>query len=435
MGPSSQAVVGILVGRALRDFGDGFVAIILPVYLSTLGMSAFEVGLVATLALLGSALVTLAMGWLGARHDHRRLLLAAALLMVATGLAYAAAGPLWVLFLVAFVGTINPAGGSTSPFVPIEHAVLAGAVPPERRTRVFARYSLAGALAGALGSLFAAAPEWIEQAGFERADALRLLFVVYAALGATGGLAYCRVPASRERAARSPSPLGPSRAIVLRLAALFSLDAFAGGLAAQSLLALWLFERFGLSLAAAGQFFFASSLLAAVSFPLAAWIGARAGLVNTMVFTHIPSSLCPIAAAFAGSVEAALALLLVRAFLAQMDVPVRSSYVMALVTPPERPAAASITAVPRSLAAAASPALAGALISAGLLAWPLALCGALKIALRSDAFRRVSRPEDAGGNRTDERLARRRPAPLLCPLHRDRGGKSSWRHTSSRKWT
>ncbi|MCX7960923.1 MAG: MFS transporter [Burkholderiales bacterium] len=262
MGTSSQAVVGILVARALRDFGDGFVAVILPVYLTALGMGAFEVGLVATLALLGSALVTLAMGWLGARHDHRRLLLASALLMVATGLAYAAAGPLWVPFAVAFVGTINPAGGSTSPFVPIEHAVLAGAVPPERRTRVFARYSLAGALAGALGSLFAAAPEWLGQAGLERMDALRLLFVGYAALGAAGGLAYRRVPAWRDPTPQPAAPLGPSRGIVLRLAALFSLDAFAGSLAVQSLLALWLFERFGLSLAAAGQFFFASGLLA-----------------------------------------------------------------------------------------------------------------------------------------------------------------------------
>jgi MFS family permease len=396
-GAPSQAERAILAARAMRDFGDGFVAVILPVYLTALGMTAFEVGLVATLALLGSALATLAIGWLGARHDHRRLLLAASVLMVATGLAYAAASAAWVLFVVAFVGTINPAGGSASPFVPIEHAVLAGAAPPRERTRAFARYSLIGALAGALGSLFAAAPEWLAPLGMDRLDALALLFVCYAALGAAGGLAYRRVPAAREAAPRPAAPLGPSRGIVWRMAALFSLDAFAGGFAVQSLLALWLFERFELSLAAAGQFFFASGLLAATSFPLAAWLGARAGLVNTMVFTHIPSSVCLIAAALADSVEAALALLLARSFLAQMDVPVRSSYVMAVVTPAERPAAASVTAVPRSLAAAASPALAGALLSAGLLAWPLLLCGGLKIAydvMLLAAFRGVKPPEE-----------------------------------------
>ncbi|MEW5863715.1 MAG: MFS transporter [Pseudomonadota bacterium] len=396
-GVPPRAVRAILAARAMRDFGDGFVAVILPVYLTALGMTAFEVGLVATLALLGSALLTLAMGWLGARHDHRRLLFAVSLLMVATGLAYAAASAAWVLWLVAFVGTINPAGGSASPFVPIEHAVLAGAVPPAQRTGTFARYSLIGALAGAVGSLFAAAPEWLAPFGMERLDALELLFVCYAALGVAGGLAYRGVPASRERARQPAAPLGPSRRIVWRLAALFSLDAFAGGFAVQSLLALWLFERFELSLAAASQFFFASGLLAATSFPVAAWIGARAGLVNTMVFTHIPSSACLIAAAFAGTVEAALVLLLVRSFLAQMDVPARSSYVMAVVTPAERPAAASVTAVPRSLAAAASPALSGALFSAGLLAWPLVLCGALKIAydvMLLAAFRGVKPPEE-----------------------------------------
>lgn len=388
---------GVYSARAIRDFGDGFVAVILPVYLTALGMSAFEVGVVATLALLGSALLTLGIGFLGARHDHRRLLLAASLLMTATGLAYAAADAAWVLFVVAFVGTVNPSGGSASIFVPIEHTVLSGAVKPSERTRAFARYSLIGALAGALGSLVAAAPDWVEPLGVGRMDALKALFLVYAALGAAGGLAYRALPAQRVDAGPPPAPLGPSRRIVYRMAALFSLDAFAGGFTVQSLLALWLFTRFDLSLAAASQFFFASGLLAAFSFPVAAWLGGRIGLVNTMVFTHIPSSVFLIVAAFAPSVELALALLLARAFLSQMDVPTRSSYVMAVVTPPERPAAASVTAVPRSLAAAASPALAGALFAAGLHAWPLLLCGGLKIAydlMLLAAFRHHKPPEE-----------------------------------------
>ena len=391
----------VYAARAVRDFGDGFVAILLPVYLTSLGMSAFDVGVVATLALFGSALLTLAIGFLGARHDHRHLLLAASALMVATGLAYASASDYWVLLLVAFVGTINPSGGSTSIFVPLEHAVLSRSVSPAARTRAFARYSLIGALAGAAGSLLAAAPEWLATLGIARLDALKAMFVCYAALGVLGGLVYRRTPVPHEDAATSQaqaSALGPSRRIVYRLAALFSIDAFAGGFVVQSLLALWLFQRFDLSLAEASLFFFWTGVLSAFSFPVAAWIGARIGLVNTMVFTHIPSSMCLIAAAFTPSLEWVLALLLVRAALSQMDVPTRSSYVMAVVTPPERAAAASVTAVPRSLASAASPAMAGALFAAGYTVWPLLLCGGLKITydlLLLAAFRDIKPPEES----------------------------------------
>jgi MFS family permease len=390
----------VYLARAIRDFGDGFVAILLPVYLIALGLSAFEVGVVATLALLGSALLTLAIGFLGGGRDHRVLLLAASALMAATGLAYAAASDYALLLVVAFVGTINPSGGSTSIFVPLEHAVLSGAVAPVDRTRAFARYSLIGALAGAFGSLLAGMPEWLALLGIGKLAAIKIMFIVYAALGVLGGLAYRRIPVA-ARAPRSeprPSPaLGPSRRIVYRLAALFSIDSFAGGFVVQSLLALWLFERFDLSLTAASLFFFWTGVLSAFSFPVAAWIGSRIGLVNTMVFTHIPSSLCLIAAAFAPSVEWALGLLLVRATLSQMDVPTRSSYVMAVVTEAERPAAASVTAVPRSLASAASPVLAGALFASGNMIWPLLLCGGLKILydlLLLAAFRKIKPPEE-----------------------------------------
>jgi len=395
---ADPSAASVYLARGIRDFGDGFIAIVLPVYLLALGHSAFDVGVIATLALFGSACMTLAIGLIGARHDPRRLLLAAAALMAATGVAYAASSAYWVLGIVAFVGTINPSGGSASIFVPLEHTLLTGAVTHEQRTRTFARYSLIGALAGALGSLLAAAPDWLNAAGIGSLDALRVMFLAYAALGMLGGLVYLRIaPRAQTGPAAAPAPLGPSRRIVYRLAALFSIDAFAGGFTVQSLLALWLFERFELSLAAASQFFFCSGLLAAFSFPVAAWIGSRIGLVNTMVFTHIPSSLCLIAAAFAPSLELALGLLLLRSFLSQMDVPTRSSYVMAVVTPPERPAAASVTAVPRSLAAAASPALAGALFAAGHLAWPLILCGGLKILydlMLLAAFRDVRPPEE-----------------------------------------
>ena len=396
----SSAAADVYLARAIRDFGDGFVAILLPVYLTALGLSAFEVGVVATLALLGSAILTLAIGVLGGGHDHRVLLLAASALMAATGLAYAAASDYAILLAVAFVGTINPSGGSTSIFVPLEHTVLSGAVAPVERTRAFARYSLIGALAGAFGSLFAGAPEWLALAGIGKLAAIKIMFVAYAALGVLGGLAYRRIPAASRMPRRESQPassLGPSRRIVYGLAALFSIDSFAGGFVVQSLLALWLFERFELSLTAASLFFFWTGVFSAFSFPVAAWIGSRIGLVNTMVFTHIPSSLCLIAAAFAPSLQWALGLLLVRAALSQMDVPTRSSYVMAVVTEAERPAAASVTAVPRSLASAASPVLAGALFASGYQIWPLLLCGGLKILydlLLLAAFRNIKPPEE-----------------------------------------
>jgi MFS family permease len=401
--PTGRASVttSLLWGRALRDFGDGFVAVLLPVYLLALGLSAFEVGLVATAALLGSALLTLAIGLIGGRHDQRRLLLAAAALMIASGVAFAALNDFALLLVVAFAGTVNPSAGSVSVFVPLEHAVLAGEVAPAERTRVFARYSLIGALAAAAGALAAAAPDQAGPLGLTQLAAIKAMFVLYAALGLAGALIYARLPPRPAPTAGTlpPAPLGPSRRIVYKLAALFSLDAFAGGLVVQSLLALWLFERFDLSLTAASLFFFWAGVLSAFSFPVAAWISRRVGLINTMVFTHIPSSLFLIGAAVAPTLPLALALLLARAALSQMDVPTRSSYVMAVVTEPERAAAASFTAVPRSLAAAASPALAAAMFAAGLAAWPLILCGGLKIVydlLLLAQFRHVKPPEERG---------------------------------------
>jgi MFS family permease len=342
--------------------------------------------------------MTLAIGYLGARHSERTLLLLASALMIATGVAFAAAQGYAALLLVAFVGTINPSAGSVSIFVPLEHALLAGAAADAGRTKMFAFYGLVGALAAALGSLASASPDYLVAAGWSRLDALKAMFALYALLGVAGGLCYRRVPREASHHETSPrKPLGPSRGIVYRLAALFSVDAFAGGFAVQSLLALWLFTKFGLSLATAGAFFFWSGLLAAFSFPAAAWLARHIGLINTMAYTHIPSSLCLIAAALVPDLELALGLLLVRAALSQMDVPTRSSYVMAVVTPPERAAAASLTTVPRSLAAAASPALAGALFAAGMTAWPFIICGALKIAYDLAllwSFRHLKAPEE-----------------------------------------
>ena len=388
--------VPYLAARALRDFGDGFVAVLLPVYLLLLGLSPLQVGIIATASLFGSSLLTIAIGLVGARHDLRRLLLVAAILMVATGLAmvhdYA------MLVMVAFAGTINPSAGSVSIFVPLEHAVLAREVTDAERTKIFARYSLVGACAAAVGALAAAIPDLLMPVGLDRLAGIKAMFVVYALLGLLGGLLYVRVPQRRAaRDSHTAGVLGPSRNIVFKLAALFCLDAFAGGFVVQSLLALWLFEQFDLSLSQAGVFFFWSGLLSAVSFPIAAWLSRHLGLINTMVFTHIPSSIALMLAAVAPTLPMALVLLLIRAALSQMDVPTRSSYVMAVVTEAERAAAASFTSVPRSLAAAASPALAGALFAASLRAWPLLICGALKISydlLLLMQFRHLKPPEE-----------------------------------------
>ncbi|MDP1899839.1 MAG: MFS transporter [Rubrivivax sp.] len=389
----------LLVGRALRAFTDGFVAILLPAYLLALGLGQWEVGLLSSATLLGSALMTLAVGQWGHRFEARRLLLAAAGLMAATGVLLAGFSSFWPLLLVAFVGTMNPSAGDVSVFLPLEHARLAETAQGDARTVVFSRYTFVGALCAAFGALATAIPGLLAQQGLALLDALRAMFVLYGATGVAVFFLYRRLPARVARGQAAPpaprSALGPSRGIVVRLAALFSLDAFAGGLLVNTLLALWLFQRFGLSLAAAGSFFFWAGLFTAASQLAAPWVARRIGLLNTMVFTHIPASISLICAAFAPSLEWALALLLLRSLLSQMDVPARAAFVMAVVTPAERAAAASFTAVPRSLAAAASPAIGGALLAAGWLAAPLVACGALKIVYDLAIWRafRKARPD------------------------------------------
>src|SRR5436190_10975073 len=369
----------VLVARALRAFGDGYISVLLPAYLLALGFGELDIGVLSTVALFGSAIATLSLGAFGNRVPERRLLAAAAFLMILSGAGFAGLSTFWPLLVVAFFGTLNPSGGDVSVFLPLEHARLAASASGDSRTALFARYSLAGSLAGAVGALAAALPEWISSNGSERLDFMRAMFWVYALIGASVMLLYRTAPADPRRLAPQ-TPLGKSRAVVVKLAALFSIDAFAGGLLVNSLLALWLFERFGMSLAAAAAFFFWTGILSAGSQLAAAPIARRFGLLNTMVFTHIPSSVFLIAAAVSPSLEVALAFMLLRSALSQMDVPTRSAYVMAVVTPAERPAAASFTAVPRSLAAAAGPALTGMLFSAGALAAPLIACGVLKIA-------------------------------------------------------
>lgn len=399
--PGTASDAGLLLwARGLRAFGDGFISLLLPFYLRLLGFDAFEVGLIITATLLGSGLMTLAVGMVAHRHSNRSLLLAASMLMIASGIAMLFARDFWPLIIIAFVSTLNPSTGDVSVFSPLEHTLLARTVQARSRTALFARYSLVGALVGAVGAqaagLTSAATQVLD---LKLITAVQAMFVLYGVIGLAVLLLYRRLPPlpSMQDEVNVPVPLGPSRGIVYKLAALFSVDSFAGGFAVQSLLALWLFDRFALSIAVAGMIFFWVGMFSALSQLLAPRLAERYGLINTMVFTHIPANIFLILVPFMPTLTLALACLFLRSFFSQMDVPARTSYVMAVVTPGERAAAASITAVPRSLASALSPSIAGYLLSLSSFGWPLVICGVIKIAydltlLRM--FRRIKPPEE-----------------------------------------
>jgi MFS family permease len=388
----------LLLVKALRAFADGYISLLLPLYLIALGMTAFQVGVIATATLFGSGVLSLAVGTQAYRFRYRTLLLAAAATMVATGLGFAMLTDFWPLLVIAFVGTLNPSSGDVSVFLPLEHALLSQLARDDERTSVFARYSLTGALVGAVGALFAGMPDLL--AGMLHLDklaALRAMFVLYAAIGLAAVLIYRTLPQTVAEVHGSAAPLRRSRKTVFTLAALFSIDSFGGGFVVQSLVALWLFQKFQLSPLVAGTIFFWTGMLSALSQLAAVRIAKRIGLVNTMVFTHLPANVFLVLVPFMPTLGWAIVLLLARSALSQMDVPTRSSYVMAVVPPEERAAAASITSVPRSLASAASPLLAGQLLSMSGFGWPLVIAGGLKIAydlLLLRMFRSVKPPEE-----------------------------------------
>jgi MFS family permease len=381
----STNVHRLLIAKGLRAFGDGYVSVLLPLYLVELGFSPLQVGIVATTTLIGSGLLTLAVGLHAWRFHYRSLLLVASALMAGTGFGFFVFTNFWPLLLVAFVGTLNPSNGDVSMFLPLEHAVLAKLTGDRQRTAIFARYSLMGALFGATGSLASGLPPVIAGVtGIVSTNVIRLMFIFYALIAGAAGL-------------QQKAPLHESKRKVHTLAALFSLDAFGGGFVVQSMLALWLHQRFDTSMTTAGVVFFWTGVLTAASYLVAVRIAGRFGLVNTMVFTHIPSSVCLILLPFAPSLGYAIVLLSMRSSLSQMDVPTRTSYVMAIVTPEERPAAASITSVPRSLAAAISPFLSGYLLGLSTFGWPLVVGGGVKILydmLLLSKFRTIRPPEE-----------------------------------------
>ena len=381
---SATADAGWLVlTRALRALGDGAVSILLVSYLQGIGFSAFEVGAIVTGTLLGSAALTLLIGLAPHGVHPLRLLKAAAILMLATGMGFTLARSFWPIFAIAVIGTLNPSAGDVSVFLPMEQTLLAETVSGGDRTLIFAWYNVCATLTGAIGALLSAVPTIVvRHHGWSPITAQRMGFVGYALLAIAVLAGYLRMsPAAETSVVAAPhTPIAHSRAIVMRLSALFSLDSFGGGFVVQSLLVLWLFRRFDLSPQATAAVFFAAGLMGGLSQFVSAWMAERIGLINTMVFTHLPANIFLVLAGVMPTAPLAITLLLLRMLLSQMDVPARQSYVMAMVPPQERPAAASITNVPRSLATALSPLLAGAMLNHSSFGWPLVCGGILKAA-------------------------------------------------------
>ena len=391
----------VLVARGLRAFGDGFVALLVPIYLYELGFSALAIGAIVTSTLIGTAFLTLWVGMVANRHSRRRLLLAAAVLMAATGAGFAFITAFWPLILIAFVGTMNPTSGDASIFLPLEQTALTQTIEPQRRTALFARYSVIGSLAGAIGVLAASLPDLAAAwTGYSRTTAMQSMFVLYALLGVVSLMLYRPLSAAVEAPDEAPHrPLQQSKRLVYGLAALFGMDSFGTGFLVQSLLALWLYQSFQISVTTAASILFWSGICSAISYFVAVPIADRIGLINTMVFTHLPSNILLILIPFAPDLTIAIALLLARSALSQMDVPTRASYVMAVVAPEERPAAASITAVPKTFAWAAGSLISGYLLTLSTFGWPLLIGGVVKGAydiLLLVKFQKVRPPEEQG---------------------------------------
>jgi len=393
----------LVLARALRGFADGLISVYLVAYFKLLGFSPLETGAIVTAMLVGSAILTLTVGLVAHRLSPRRVLFGATALMGATAAGFALFTDFWPLLIVGFLGTLNPSSGDVSVFLPTEQSVLVDQVAPADRTALFARYSFGGAMFGAFGALLSGLPETAARLfGWSLTTAFRAGFVLYGVIAA-GILGLYRgmrhEPASAAAAAVPRAPLKRSRAVVFRLTVLFALDSFGGGFAIDALLVLWLFLRFGLSLQAAGAVFFGGRMLSALSQLVSPRLARRFGLIETMVFTHIPANVFLILAACMPNAQLAVMFLLLRMALSSMDVPARQSFVMAIVPAEERAAAASMTNVPRSLTSAFSPLLAGSLLQLSTFGWPLVVGGILKIiydVLLLIQFRHIRPPDETG---------------------------------------
>jgi MFS family permease len=412
-GPTATASGGrdialLFATRILRMFGYGFLAVVLVLYLASIGLSGAETGLLLGLTLLGDAAVSL---WLTTHADRigrRRVLIAGAMLMLAAGVAFTATSVFPVLLVAATLGVISPSGNEVGPFLAVEQASLSQLVPGRQRTQLFAWYQLAGSFATAAGTL---AGGGLTQAaiseGSQPAEAYRYVIVGYALVGLVLGGLFLLVSPSveaarsdvRDETIRARLGLHRSGGVVLRLSLLFALDAFAGGFALQSFIAFWFHERFGVDPAVLGAVLAGANILAGFSALAAGRLATRFGLVNTMVFTHLPSNVLLALVPLMPTLPLAVTALLARFAISQMDVPTRQSYTMAIVAPDERSAAAGVTGIARSLGVAVAPLIAGPLFAtAALASAPFLIAGGLKVVydlLLYRSFRRLRPPEEA----------------------------------------
>jgi MFS family permease len=378
--------------RFIRLFAYGALSVVLVFYLVGLGLSESETGLLLTATLIGDTVVSLYLTTRADRIGRRRMLIVGAALMAAAGLAFASTTNLWLLIVAGTIGVISPSGNEVGPFLSIEQAALSHVVTDRNRTEVFAWYTLAGSLATALGALTGGTlTHALQQTAMTPVSSYRTVVILYAALGVLLALLFTRVSAAAEarslgerRASRatlaSLSGLDKSRQVVFKLSSLFALDAFGGGFVIQSFAAYWFYLRYGVNPETLGIVFFSANILAGLSALAAARLAARFGLLNTMVATHLPSNILLILVPLMPNLRLAVLVLLVRFSISQMDVPTRQSYVMAVVSPDERSAAAGITGVARTIGAAISPMFVGLLFARpSLIDVPFFTAGTLKI--------------------------------------------------------
>jgi len=390
--------------RIIRLFCYGFLSVVLALYLAETGLTETQIGLLFTLTLVGDAGISLWLTTSADRVGRKKTLLVGALLMAGAGVAFVMTREVVLLMVAAIIGVISPSGNEIGPFLSVEQASLTQLVSNEKRTQVFAWYNLAGSFATATGALTGG---WLAQGlqnnGWTALDAYRIVLTGYAIGGVLLLLLFLSLTKSIEvvphqKEIKRVLGLHRSRKVVFKLSALFAMDAFAGGLIVQSMFAYWFHVRFGIDAGVLGSIFFGANILAGISALLAVPMANKIGLINTMVFTHIPSNILLILVPFMPSLPLAIGLLLLRFSISQMDVPTRQSYTIAVVDPDERSAAAGVTAIARSVGASVSPLLTGLFFSVpALFSVPIILCGSIKIVydlLLFREFRAVKPPEE-----------------------------------------
>jgi MFS family permease len=397
---SRRDVILLFSARSVRLFAYGALSVVLALYLHELALTGAQIGLLFTLTLAGDAGITLWITTTADRVGRKRMLLLGAGLMILAGVVFSLTGDIVLLMVAGIIGVISPSGHEIGPFLSLEQAALSQLLPSERRTKAFAWYNLAGSLAAACGALFGGfLSKGLMQFGFSELASYRAVILVYAACGFVLVVLFLFLSAKVEAApAESVEQrvlgLHASKGIVIKLSALFALDAFAGGFVIQSMIAFWFHVKFNLDAGSLGSIFFGANILAGVSALLAVRIAKRIGLINTMVFTHIPSSALLCLVPFMPTAGLAVFVLLLRYSISQMDVPTRQSYTMAVVAPDERSAASGVTTIARSIGAAISPALSGVFLAApALIGAPFIVAGGLKIVYDLLLYRSFNRAD------------------------------------------